>query len=353
MGTLNDIVKVDGLNYPLAQYINELYAGLMRAELSNTQTITGTKQLTDADYWLQVITPSGADRTVELPVEASTNHVYLVKCASGSTYDVFVKDDSGTTTYCTLDAGKWAMFIPDGTSWNVIVVPVYTTTEIDGMKLTWNSATSISVGIGQCYAENGDFIVANSTLTASSLSLSASTWYHVYTYLSSGAPALEVVTTAPVAWKGTAYSKTGDTARRYVGSILTDGSGNVRNFVHNPITNQMLYRKFQSTATPFLVLNGGTSSTAAAVACNGVVPVTALAVHLYIVNAGDQILRMSEDNGVASGQVSYALSAGNVAVQRTVVPHVLDSSQQVWYAFAAAVGAGGAYMYVSGYLFQR
>jgi len=80
-------------------------------------------------------------------------------------------------------------------------------TRIHGARLIWNSVNSLSVDIGSCYAENGDFINITGTLTASSLSLSNSTWYHIYVYLNSGVPAMEVVTTAPVAWKGSAYSK--------------------------------------------------------------------------------------------------------------------------------------------------
>lgn len=224
---------------------------------------------------------------------------------------------------------------------------------IDGLQLTWNSATSISVSAGGCVAENGDILSVASAITLSSLSLSASTWYHVYVYLSGGTATAEVVTTAPAAWKGTAYSKTGDTSRRYVGSIVTDGSGNVRNFVHNWIVNQMLYRKFQSTATPFLVLNAGTSATAAAVGCSGVVPVTTAAALVHIVNIADKVLWTSEDNGVASGQVTYALGVGNTTAQRMTVPHLLDGSLQLWYSFQAAVGAGGASMYVEGYWFKR
>ena len=106
-------------------------------------------------------------------------------------------------------------------------------TRIDGLKLIWNSATSISIGTGLCVAENRDVINVTSAITKSSLSLSSSTWYHIYVYLDSGTPAAEVVTTAPTAWKGTGYSKTGDTSRRYVGSIRTDGSGNVYKFIHN------------------------------------------------------------------------------------------------------------------------
>lgn len=256
-------------------------------------------------------------------------------------------DETNNQEYVCVDATL------GGAIWQQTTKTTAVSTQIDGLILTWNSATSITVGIGSCYAENGSFIDVTSALVKSALSLTVSTWYHVYVYLSGGTPAAEVVTTAPVAWKGSAYSKTADTTRRYVGSIKSDGSGNVYNFVHNPKNNLILYRKFQSDASPFAVLNGGTASTATAVACSAIAPTTALVVVCQIVNIADKVLRTSEDNGASSTQNSYSLSVGNTASQRITAYHLLDSSQQLWYKYDVAVGAGGAYIYTSGYLFNR
>src|SRR5688572_32842607 len=98
MTTLSDFLKVDGVDYPLAEYFNFLYAAALRAEMTNTQTITATKELTDNDVQFQVITASGADRTVELAPEAATNHVTIIE-NGGSSNHVVVKDDSGTVTF--------------------------------------------------------------------------------------------------------------------------------------------------------------------------------------------------------------------------------------------------------------
>ena len=65
-------------------------------------------------------------------------------------------------------------------------------TLLEGCRLIWNSATSISVSTGRCVTESGDLIDVTSTLTASGLSLSASTFYHVYVYLSGGSPAVRL-----------------------------------------------------------------------------------------------------------------------------------------------------------------
>lgn len=227
------------------------------------------------------------------------------------------------------------------------------TTAIEGLRLLWNSTTSITVDVGVCYAQNGDLINVTSQLVKSSLSLSASTWYHVYVYLSAGVPAAEVVTTAPTAWKGTAYSKTGDTSRRYVGSILTDGSGNVKAFIHNPQTNYFGYTNHRSDATPHRVLSAGTATTATAVGLTGIIPVTAFFVYIRIISSADKVMYTGENNSVSSTQNTVALNLGNTAVQNAFMIHPFDSSQQIWYLFASAVGAGSGSMDVAGFFFRR
>jgi hypothetical protein len=256
-------------------------------------------------------------------------------------------DETNNQEYVAVDVTLGAAI------WQQTTKTTNVSTYIDGLILTWDSATSVTVNKGACYAEDGSFIDVTSALVKSALSLTASTWYHVYVYLSAGTPTAEVVTTAPVSWKGNAYSKTGATSRRYVGSILADGSSNVRNFVHNGLTEEMLYRKFRSNTTPHRALNGGTATTATAVPLNGIVPVTALAAMIRITNLADKDMYTSEDNGVSSTQQTVALTAGNVAAQSGFLTHLVDSSQQIWYVYASAVGAGAGYLDVLGYRFKR
>lgn len=225
--------------------------------------------------------------------------------------------------------------------------------KIIGMKLIWNSATSISVDVGSCYAQNSDFIKATSVLTASGLSLSASTWYHAYVYLSAGAPAVEVVVNGPTQWKSDAYSKTGNTSRRYVGSIKTDASGNIYKFTHSADTNYVAYEKFSSDVLPFRVLPGGVATTPTAVSLSGIIPITSFLALVRFTNTADMPLFSSDDGGVSSTQNTLALSVGNVSAQSAFATHPLDASQQFWYAYPAAPTTGAAYLDVLGYYFNR
>ena len=111
MTTLTSFFKTDLVDDHTANDMNELIAAALRAEFANTETISATKELTDNDCQFQFITASGADRTVELAPEATTNHVQAIY-NSGATYNVVVKDDSGTYTFATLAPDEWAIFIP-------------------------------------------------------------------------------------------------------------------------------------------------------------------------------------------------------------------------------------------------
>jgi len=220
---------------------------------------------------------------------------------------------------------------------------------ITGAKLVWNSTTSISVNTGSFFTESGDYINITTTLTLSSLSLSASTFYHVYGYLSGGVAAIEAVTTAPVAWKGTAYSKTGDTSRRYLGTILSDASSNVYSFEH--MINRMVYKLYRSTAAPFLVLSAGTSTSAASIDLSGVVPVTARLATCRFFQTADKVVSVSENNSVASTQNTVRIAASSVAY--VVQDVAMDTNNDIWYIYDSAVGSGSLTVYVVGYHFDR
>lgn len=103
---------------------------------------------------------------------------------------------------------------------------------IDGLRLEWVSGTSLRVTSGMAYIESlGYAIDVPAAITKSSLSLTVSTWYHVYLFDNAGTPDIEIVTTAPAAaYSGTARSKAGDSSRRWLGRLRTDSAGSIRPF---------------------------------------------------------------------------------------------------------------------------
>ena len=120
MTTMANFLVEDLVDDHLAAHVMTLRRAALHAEYKNTETISATKELVDDDCPFQLITASGANRTVELAPEATTNHAVVIYNAGGSN-NVLVKDDSGATTFATLEPGEWCMAVPiGGVTWKVI-----------------------------------------------------------------------------------------------------------------------------------------------------------------------------------------------------------------------------------------
>lgn len=224
---------------------------------------------------------------------------------------------------------------------------------IDGLKMVWNSGTSISVTSGAAYIQGSSAIISSpSTLTLSSLSLTASTWYHLYLYLNAGTPAIECVTTSPAAaYSGTARSKTGATSRRYIGSVLTDASGNICNFLHATSSGTVLYQTSIFFA-PFQVVAGSAAS-ATTVSCASVVPSTGIAGQMAYTN-NDPSIAVLLGNSIAppaaSPSIAFLGQVGHTLTSEGLIP--LDSSQAFQYMFLSTPTANFVAR-VKGYSYER
>lgn len=119
MTTLTSFSKTDLVDDHVAADVNKLIAAVLRAEYANTETISATRVLADIDCQFQFLTASGADRSVLLAPEATTNHVTII-CNAGGSNNVLVKDDSGVTTFSTLAPGEWDIYYPlNAKGWKV------------------------------------------------------------------------------------------------------------------------------------------------------------------------------------------------------------------------------------------
>ena len=223
---------------------------------------------------------------------------------------------------------------------------------IDGLQMVWNSATSISVTSGTAYIPSlGNVLVSNATLTLSGLSLTASTWYHVYLYSNAGTPAIECVTTAPVLYYGTSYQKTGDNTRRYVGSVLTDSSSNIWNFKHNGSRYSWITNVANGTP-PFRILSNGQALSATIINASGVMPVTAFTA----------LLRGSDTDAsigvfLMAGDYTPTVDDGQIALKANLVGFfeiASDSLQRFKYSFTGTTApTGGLYVDLIAFNFLR
>jgi hypothetical protein len=244
----------------------------------------------------------------------------------------------------------------DGTSW--VPQPIVGTDHLTGFKMTWLSNTSLSVSSGQCVLPSGDSISAPSTITKSSLSLSASTWYHLYVYLNAGVPDIDVSTTAPAsAYIGTARTKTGDTTRRYVGSIKTNSSSQIYNFRHNPMNGAVIYQD-KTTSTPFRVINNGVATVETTVSVSAAVPVTSFVAQLSMINVSTNNVAawFNNDDSTASGPPGNGitgLAANSIGLSTAYIDFPLASDQSFTYWNQVAPSGSAVYVDVIAYYYER
>lgn len=219
---------------------------------------------------------------------------------------------------------------------------------IDGLQMQWVSGTAITVTSGAAFIPSlNKCLPVPNAIALTGLVLTASTFYHLYLYNNAGVPAVECVTTAPAApYSGTARAKTGDTSRRYVGSMLTDASGNVYAFQHHG--SRVSYQTSVSAA-PFRILSGGAATTQTIVSSSAVVPSTSFLAQLRVQNNGTGALNIGP--GIP---FSLAVTGGPGTASPPGLPWFVDlatgSDQSIVYY---VVSGGQVYLDVLGYVYER
>lgn len=223
---------------------------------------------------------------------------------------------------------------------------------IEGLNLQWAGANAVTVNSGAAYL-NGAMVQVPSAIATTGMTLTAATWYHCYLYLNAGAPAVEFVTTAPSAKVfGTARTKTGDTTRRYLGSIRSGAANTVLRFVHSG--GRMNYLS-DTSVSPFALLTLAQAIVSTLVDTTNVAPLTAT--HLSVVfttsGSGSGVLCVNNpDMGTVSASNALLTMAAN-ATTAIDFPLPVISAQSFVYTFTVSPGSGGAYARAYGYLFER
>lgn len=239
----------------------------------------------------------------------------------------------------------------------VKVTAVQSTVEpgyIDGLQMQWISVSSLTVSSGTCYIPSvGANVNFPSAINKAGLALSASTFYHVYGFLNSGVPDVEIVTTAPSsAYNGVARTKTGDTTRRYIGSILTDSAGNIFPFTHAVSTSMIKYRNGSGNIAPYRVLSNGAATTATDVSLVGIVPVSSAMALVRIVNTNASFSILLSINSTDPNIIADAGAAPAASPTGLVLMNVIEVINQNL-AYRVTGAGGGAYIDIAGYVFGR
>lgn len=223
---------------------------------------------------------------------------------------------------------------------------------IDGLQMSWDSTTSISVSSGTCYIPSvGANVNFPSSITKAGLSLSANTWYHLYGFLNAGVPDIEVVTTAPSSpYNGTARTKSADTTRRYIGSVKTDASSNIFSFLM--VGNTINYRATGGGVAPFRCLNNGSATVATTVSLAGIIPVTAFQTQIFIQNLTTNNAFVTF-NAPGDAQVHVFIPNRTAGTFQNFLDMYTDANQAVQYNYDIAPATLGAFIDVFSYTYMR
>lgn len=320
---------------PINGALRVLDAVVQLAIQSTTSTPPATTAADLGNRWIVGASPSGV---------WTGRAGVIALCVGADLWQYLVPSDG----WAARDRGTGVWLDYDGTAWrqrNAAVGAEFSGL-IVGLVMEWVSGTSLRVSSGAAHIQGtGKVLAATSAVTKAGLSLSNDTTYHVYLYVNAGAADVEVVTTAPgAAYSGKARSKTGDTSRRYLGSVRTNGSAAIREFVHDG--ERILYQE-NTTTSPYRVLTGGASTTWAAIPLSAVVPLTAKAVMV-----GAQVVGGSIGTDVSSKAGGAGFFTTLNPMQYGTPTWPIDTSQNLYYRAQTAI-AGAFFVDVWGYTFER
>lgn len=322
---------------PDGNYLTDPDGGLLQSEGPST---TNLPEGTNLYY-----TPERADERVAagitaLKAEADPFPQYTTAAEATAASPIqSVNGETGAVSLSAADVGA----DPSGTA-AALVPKGY----IDGLTMRWVSGSQVNVTSGAAYLESGGILHAAADIVKSGLSLAASSWHHLYLYSNAGTPDIEVSTTAPAApFRGTARSKTGDSTRRYIGSVRTDGAGAIWEFQH--AGDRVTYLE-NIDVLPFRVVVAGSSTIPATVSNADSCPETATAVSIFGFNAsGVNHLKLSAADGptLPGGFMAFVPASTAMLVDR--MP--LNAAREYVYAYDDA--GGSCFLYAAGYFFER
>jgi hypothetical protein len=354
-------------------------AGTANTALTNSNTAISTANSAASDASAAVATANGiagtantaltnsntaistANSAVSTANTASTDASNAVSTANAASAAVASKANLGANSDITSLSGlTTALSIPQGGTGAITDVAARTSLGvfnagqdyIHGLYLRYVGAKAVTIGGGSCYIPGGSnpSFLSPSDINLTGQTVANSTMYHVYVFYSGTTPSAEISTSAPVSYFGPARQKTGDATRRYVGSILSDSSGNLIRFTHTD--NSMDYQSV--SLVPFQVLSGGTATTSTAFSLSGVLPTTATSVIGRVVNGSSfsVFVRISSPSigavTSANGMYSFLPSINNS------IRMVLDKGTlSLNYAYDSAPSAAGVDIFVQSYYFER
>lgn len=159
---------------------------------------------------------------------------------------------------------------------------------IDGFQLEYSGRTALSVKVGAAYIPSlGRVVEMTTEKNFTGIAGAGSSFYHVYLFENGGVADVELSLTVPVKYFGKAYNKTGATTHRYLGSFLTNGSGQLWAFRHDVVNSEIVYLEGNPPTAPFKVTDAWGGTTPSVQTTGFIVPVeTTTHIHLGVQSTG-------------------------------------------------------------------
>jgi len=220
---------------------------------------------------------------------------------------------------------------------------VFPITYISGLMFARASNTTVAVYAGAAWVPGlGKLVEVQGTVVTPAATLAASAMYHLYLTQLNGVASVELSGTPPAAYVGFSYTKSGDSTRRYVGSMVTDASGALID-CWCPRPGVLRYISTIGNMRP---VSNGLATTAAAVSISNLVPVTARGLALQVYNGGSP----------ATGFVGIAANTQLINIQpgtKVIIDDLPVTSPAFTYNMSGATNTAGLYVDLLGYSFER
>jgi hypothetical protein len=275
----------------MASHVNTLYdeveLGTFRGWYSNTETLSGQKDLVDADLPLQYLDPGGAARDVILPVETGSNHSFVIVNTADAAETITVKT-VGDVTIGTVAQGETKVFVSNGINTGGLngwaMVNGGSSTTGSGAKYPCDGRLTLESGVAISTSDQVDKttlyftpykgdqiglydgVSAWDTLSFSELSLNISAFtaskpYDIWVYNNAGVAALDSTVWTNATTRATALAlqdgvlvKSGATTRRYIGTIYMDAASKCQDMAYQRFvwnyynrSNKLMSGSFLST----------------------------------------------------------------------------------------------------------
>lgn len=231
---------------------------------------------------------------------------------------------------------------------------------IDGLQLVYTGRTSLTVTAGSAYVNGlGKVVELTVDKVLTGISLTADAQYHAYLFENAGVADIEMSTTVPVRYYGTAYNKTGDTSRRYVGTVSTNASSQIFGFHHDVTHGRMMWTEGTPIVTPFLILSGFNGTTPTLMSINGLTPKEVVLSHITQINvtgsfftARSDLIPAATPGGNTWSAVVSSGSAFSLVMDFEFWVSRATATLGTWYGWAGG-STPAVYVYHKGYTFER